>query len=139
MVGGLGLVGASVAAAGRASLTEPDRLVVAGPYALSRNPMYVGWAALHVGIGLVTGSGWVLTTLPPAGAAIQRQVRREEAALAASFGPAFDAYRARVPRYVPGPPQVGITWRPRSGAGGTRRSSRRSGPADPGAASRGRL
>jgi protein-S-isoprenylcysteine O-methyltransferase Ste14 len=48
----------SVAAADQVKLNRPDSLVTVGPYAVIRNPMYVGWALLHLGVGLAGGSAW---------------------------------------------------------------------------------
>ena len=62
--------------------------------------MYVGWSLLHVGLGLVLRSPWVLATWPPALARVHQQVLREERDLAVWFGPDFTDYRERVPRYV---------------------------------------
>jgi protein-S-isoprenylcysteine O-methyltransferase Ste14 len=72
------VVARSLKAAGSTDLAAPERLVTTGPYALSRNPMYVGWALLQLGIGVAAGSGWVLATLPLVGAAVHRDVVREE-------------------------------------------------------------
>jgi protein-S-isoprenylcysteine O-methyltransferase Ste14 len=88
---------------------HPERashLVTGGPYALTRNPMYVSMAGV-----LVAHAVWrrsVAALLPVAAfvAVIDRlQVPDEEAALADHFGGAYDDYRGRVPRWVgvPGP------------------------------------
>jgi protein-S-isoprenylcysteine O-methyltransferase Ste14 len=97
--GGAALVVRSWSAAGQVDLSRPERLVTSGPYATSRNPMYVGWALLQVGVGVISGSAWVVATLPPAAGWVHRQVLREERALAAGFGDEFGRYRATVPRY----------------------------------------
>ena len=80
---------------------RPDALVTAGPYSLSRNPMYVGWALAHLGIGLLRDDACVVAALPVASGAVHRGVLREEAILAASFPAEFSQYRLSVPRYVP--------------------------------------
>ena len=98
--GGIVIAGA-VKAAATNDLARPDRLVTSGPYALSRNPMYVGWILAQAGIGLVTGSGWVLATLPAVGAGLHRDVVREERRLARTFGDEYERYSERVGRYVP--------------------------------------
>lgn len=76
--------------------------MTSGPYAASRNPMYVGWALLHLGAGVVSGSAWVIATLPPAAGFVHRQVIREERTLAAMFNEEFRRYQAAVPRYLSG-------------------------------------
>jgi protein-S-isoprenylcysteine O-methyltransferase Ste14 len=100
VAGGAGLIGAAVRASERTHLERPDRLVTAGPYARSRNPMYVGWSLVHLGTALVAGSGWILVGLPAAAAAVHRQVLTEETMLADGFGAAYERYRECVPRYV---------------------------------------
>jgi protein-S-isoprenylcysteine O-methyltransferase Ste14 len=97
---GAGLVISSVRATGEVDLERADRLVTTGPYANVRNPMYVGWALASLGIGLVTNAGWIVATTPLAAWWTHRDVLREESHLAARFGEEFDAYRARVPRYL---------------------------------------
>lgn len=77
------------------------QLVVAGPNRFSRNPMYVGQALL-----LVAWALWLAHALAPLGAVafvlyITRfQILPEERALAARFGDAWIAYRARVRRWL---------------------------------------
>ena len=88
-------------AARNTRLARPDALVTAGPYSLSRNPMYVGWALAHLGIGLLRDDAWMVAALPVASGAVHRGVLREEAILAASFPAEFSQYRLSVPRYVP--------------------------------------
>ena len=80
-------------------------LVTDGPNALTRNPMYVGMAGVLTAHALVR-RGW-LPVLPLAAfvAVIDRtQIRPEEAALRELFGEKYDAYCARVPRWLPGLP-----------------------------------
>ena len=90
----------AVAARRGEAIDRPGHLVTDGPQAWSRNPMYVGWSLLHVGIGLALRSPWVVASWPPAVVLVHRQVLREENQLAARFGPEFTDYRERVPRYV---------------------------------------
>jgi protein-S-isoprenylcysteine O-methyltransferase Ste14 len=99
MAEGTYLVVRSWAAAGQVDLAHPERLVTSGPYAVSRNPMYVGWVLLHLGVGVVGGSAWIIAGLPAAVGYLHRQVIREERALAVEFKEEFGRYRAAVPRY----------------------------------------
>ena len=100
MAAGTYLVARSWSAAGPVDLSRPERLVTSGPYAVSRNPMYVGWALLHLGVGVVSGSAWILACLPPAAGFVHREVEREERALALTFTDEFGRYRSTVPRYL---------------------------------------
>jgi protein-S-isoprenylcysteine O-methyltransferase Ste14 len=76
-------------------------LVVRGPYRFTRNPMYVGLAALYAGIALLVNSLWPLLVLPVVLVVIRWQViAREEAYLERKFGDAYRAYTARVRRWL---------------------------------------
>jgi protein-S-isoprenylcysteine O-methyltransferase Ste14 len=111
---GLPLVGAGTAAAGwglarhAAAAREglewartQRYLLQRGPYALSRNPMYLGELALWLGWALFYGSGAVLLACCLWWAAFRFViVPQEERALEARFGEAYRAYRARVPRWL---------------------------------------
>lgn len=85
---------------GRFELEQPESLVTTGPYALSRNPMYVGWWFIHLGVGVMRGSAWVAATLPAAAFVEHFGVLAEERALDRAFGDEFAEYRERVPRYL---------------------------------------
>lgn len=62
------------------------RLVTTGPYAVSRNPMCLAWALIHLGVGVGIGSAWTVVTLPAAVVRIDREIAREERWLAVRFG-----------------------------------------------------
>ena len=76
-------------------------LVTAGPFALSRNPMYVGLVALSAGVTLLTGvlaNLWISVAF-----AIwlhHAYVLPEERFLRDRFGAAYDEYAKHVPRWV---------------------------------------
>ena len=106
MATGIGLVGWAVAAARDADVESDSALVTSGAYALTRNPMYVGWSVSVLGLALGTGSAWLLAGLAAAASAIDREVDVEEARLLQRFGAAYTAYRDRVPRYFPALPQL---------------------------------
>jgi len=90
----------ATASAGSNDLELPNRLVVAGPYAHSRNPMYGGCTLVYLGAAVVRDAAWPLVLFPAVAAAVHREVRREEVLLAVRFGAEFEAYAARVGRYV---------------------------------------
>lgn len=76
-------------------------LVDTGFYRFSRNPIYLGDALILVGWGLWLANLASLASIVLFVAYLNRfQIEPEERALRAAFGPAFDAYRARVRRWV---------------------------------------
>lgn len=77
------------------------RVVTSGPYAWSRNPMYVGLALAYVGLALLTNHGWPLALLPLVLASLYALViRREERYLGAAFPREYGEYRRRVRRWL---------------------------------------
>lgn len=76
-------------------------LVLRGPFRFTRNPMYLALVLMYAGAGLLINSIWSLLLLPLVLLLLYRTViRREERYLAAEFGPAYDAYRAQVRRWL---------------------------------------
>lgn len=73
-----------------------------GPYALTRNPLYLGNLAITLGLCLVAHVP-LLVVLVAALFGLQYRaiIAAEEAFLRGQFGAAFDAYCARVPRFWP--------------------------------------
>ncbi|HZB60639.1 MAG TPA: isoprenylcysteine carboxylmethyltransferase family protein [Actinomycetota bacterium] len=100
LLAGLWLGAWAVRAAAGVDLERPDQLVDGGPYALSRNPMYVAWTAGYTGAALVIGTAWPLLLLPVVLVATQVAVLREERSLERRFGDAYRSYRASVRRYL---------------------------------------
>lgn len=79
---------------------SPALLMTGGPYAISRNPMYVGELALWLGSAILYGSIPVLIGFAVLGAIVARLAPREERALEAKFGDVYRQYKARVPRWL---------------------------------------
>jgi protein-S-isoprenylcysteine O-methyltransferase Ste14 len=106
ILGGLLLSGAVVHHFGRAETPVTPwraarRLVVSGPYRLSRNPDYVGQALVVAGLGLLLGNGWVLLAMAPALLLVRYGViAREERYLERKFGEDYRHYRERVRRWL---------------------------------------
>ncbi len=100
LIGGAALVAWATASAASSDLERPGRLITEGAYAYSRNPMYVGWTLMYLGTGALGGSAWPVILLPGVAVAMDRAVRLEEQRLAARFGADFEAYAARVHRYI---------------------------------------
>ena len=78
-----------------------NALVLDGPFRFTRNPLYLALACLTIGAALWLDTWWVLILLAPAVALIDRYViAREEAYLRRRFGGEYDAYAARVRRWL---------------------------------------
>lgn len=76
-------------------------IVWTGPYRFSRNPIYLAFFALQLGIALWIGSIWMALTLIPAAALVSRVVvRREERYLESRFGQQYSRYRDSVRRWL---------------------------------------
>jgi protein-S-isoprenylcysteine O-methyltransferase Ste14 len=97
---GVSLAAWSVRAAGDEDLERSVGLVARGPYALSRNPMYLAWHLLHVGVALVANSAWLLAVFPVTLLLVHLVIVREERQLEALLGEDYAAYRRRVRRYL---------------------------------------
>ncbi|WP_168218439.1 methyltransferase family protein [Nocardioides eburneiflavus] len=85
---------------GPGSLEDPAALVTTGVHGRSRNPLYVGFTTIHLGLAGATRNGWMLATVPISAALVHRWVLREEQWLADRFGDEYDAYRSGVRRYL---------------------------------------
>ncbi len=79
---------------------NPKLLMRRGPYAFSRNPMYVAEMALWFGWAVFFGSLVVFIGFAVLCVAMNFIVRREERALAAKFGKDYREYEATVPRWL---------------------------------------
>ncbi|MPZ94573.1 MAG: isoprenylcysteine carboxyl methyltransferase [Propionibacteriales bacterium] len=107
LAGGTVILHAFVAFAwhGRGTPAPPaptERLVVQGAYRYVRNPMYVAVVAQVLGQALLFTSWWLLTYLVVITVVMDAFVRTyEEPTLRETFGPAYDEFRAAVPRWLP--------------------------------------
>jgi len=106
IIGGLLLDGAAAGYFRRlGTAVEPWKpstvLATNGLYRLSRNPIYVGFAITYAGLAIAMDSVLVLLLLIPCLFIVDRFViQREERYLSAKFGADYDAYRARVRRWL---------------------------------------
>jgi protein-S-isoprenylcysteine O-methyltransferase Ste14 len=77
------------------------KLVVSGPFRLTRNPMYLGLVLVSLGIAFWVGA-WPMFLAPVATFATANWVHIpfEEAKMRRQFGAEFDAYCGRVRRWV---------------------------------------
>jgi protein-S-isoprenylcysteine O-methyltransferase Ste14 len=76
-------------------------LVVDGPYRVSRNPIYLGMAALYISLAFLLGIMWALLFLPLVLVAVDRLIiAREEPYLERKFGQEYVEYKKRVRRWI---------------------------------------
>lgn len=88
------------------SFGEPQRLVTTGPFAYSRNPIYLAFALPLASLAAYSLAGAALGLVLYFLAMTFFVVRPEERALRRGFGDAFDAWAARTPRWI-GLPRAG--------------------------------
>jgi len=85
-----------------AALSQDHELIQTGPYRWVRHPIYASMLAM------LLATGFVWTWWPTFAAAVivfllgtEIRVRAEDRLLRERFGDAFEAYRSRVPAYIP--------------------------------------
>ena len=87
---------------GLVAIQPGHMLVMTGVYAVIRHPSYLGLLVNSLGWALAfrSGVGVLLTvlTIPP----LLARIHAEERLLRSQFGEAYDAYRARTSRMIPG-------------------------------------
>ena len=99
---GIGLVGLWLRAYAAGYLHKQKVLTVTGPYAYTRNPLYLGSAVLALGAAVATDSLISAGILLAYFAVVYSVVmRREEGELLAQHGDAFHEYAATVPLFLP--------------------------------------
>jgi protein-S-isoprenylcysteine O-methyltransferase Ste14 len=100
ILAGLWLAARGVRAAADVDLERPNHLVRSGPYASSRNPMYIASTLVYLGIALVANAAWPLVILPVVLLVTHVVVVREERSLERRFGTAYRSYKTSVRRYL---------------------------------------
>ncbi len=76
-------------------------LTTGGPYAYTRNPLYLGSLILAAGFAVAARSPWIVLILIVLLIAIYLPVVRSEEAFLRSQFPEFADYAGRVPRFLP--------------------------------------
>jgi protein-S-isoprenylcysteine O-methyltransferase Ste14 len=92
-----------------------EALAMSGPYAYTRNPLYLGSLLIGMGFGLAARSWWVGVVLIAMFFAIYVPVIRSEEAFLRERFPEFQAYANTVPRMIP---RLTPAFRNQSDAGG---------------------
>ena len=78
----------------------PERVIDTGPYAVTRNPMYMGHLVFLTGLTLVTRSPLALATLVTLVPWFDERAGHDEQRLEKAFGEEYVRYRDRVPRWL---------------------------------------
>ncbi len=99
---GVGAIGLWLRAYAAGYLHKKETLTVTGPYAYTRNPLYLGSAILAAGVGIATHS-WIAAALLLIYFAVFYSVvmRREEGELRRFHSAAFEEYAKSVPLFFP--------------------------------------
>jgi protein-S-isoprenylcysteine O-methyltransferase Ste14 len=80
---------------------EPAALVTSGPYARTRNPMYLGLTLMLAGVGVLLGSVVPFLVVPAFMIILtQSFIVKEEALLTRRFGDGYREYMGRVRRWL---------------------------------------
>jgi protein-S-isoprenylcysteine O-methyltransferase Ste14 len=78
-----------------------EELTTTGPYAYTRNPLYLGSLIMAIGFALAARSVWVLVLIVLMFLAIYLPVIRGEEVFLRSTFPTFEEYARNVPRLLP--------------------------------------
>ena len=81
-------------------LNAGQKLITSGPFAFVRHPMYLGLQAVAIG-GLLIFWNWTFVFIAVNFLGLFIRARREEQALAAEFGQAWEVYAGQVPAWIP--------------------------------------
>lgn len=98
----LALAGLATRGLAAGTIRKGTELARSGPYAFSRNPLYLGSSLLALGFGVMSGSVLAAAVLLiPSALVYPLVIRNEERHLRERFGREFDAFRDSVPRFFP--------------------------------------
>lgn len=81
--------------------TQPARLITTGPFAFSRNPIYLGDLMVLAGVALSHGTWLALLLVPVLQAILTRRfIAPEEVRMKQNFGPEFSEYAKKTRRWL---------------------------------------
>jgi protein-S-isoprenylcysteine O-methyltransferase Ste14 len=100
--GGIALIGLAIRAWASGHIRKASVLAVSGPYAYTRNPLYLGSFVLGVGFTVAAGVWWLAFVFCVLFIGIYLPVMRVEADdIRRIFGDDFDEYERNVPVFFP--------------------------------------
>jgi protein-S-isoprenylcysteine O-methyltransferase Ste14 len=101
-LGAIGVVaGLVIRALASGHVRKNEVLATSGPYAYTRNPLYLGSLTMGLGFCVAARSWWVGVALVVMFVAIYLPVIRDEEAFLRGKFPEFEEYARRVPRMLP--------------------------------------
>lgn len=103
IAGGLvAAAGAALRACAAGHVSKNQSLAMSGPYAYTRNPLYLGSTLMGAGFSLA-GGNWILALACAVlfAAVYWPVIRREEDYLRREFGGVYDHYAQQVPLFLP--------------------------------------
>jgi len=115
--GAIALAGEAMRLWASGHIDKTRALATGGPYAHTRNPLYLGSLGMAVGVAVAAASPWAALAVTIYFAAFYPSVMREEAAfLRARFPEEYAAWAAAVPLFFPrlvpaGPRATSFDWK----------------------------
>jgi len=98
----ISLIGLAIRAWASGHLRKNDALAVTGPYAYTRNPLYLGSFIMGLGFTVAAGRWWLAIPFVALFLGIYLPVMRvESGTLAQLFGKSFQEYSQAVPMFLP--------------------------------------
>jgi protein-S-isoprenylcysteine O-methyltransferase Ste14 len=98
----IALIGVAIRAVASGHISKNSELTTSGPYAYTRNPLYLGSIVIALGFAVAALSWWIVLALVVLFVAIYIPVILAEEAFLRSRFPEFDQYARQVPRLLPG-------------------------------------
>jgi protein-S-isoprenylcysteine O-methyltransferase Ste14 len=93
--------GLAIRALASGQLQKNEQLATGGPYAYTRNPLYLGSLILAIGFALASRSWWIVAGIILLFFAIYLPVIRAEEVFLRERFPEFEDYARQVPRLLP--------------------------------------
>jgi protein-S-isoprenylcysteine O-methyltransferase Ste14 len=95
------VAGLAVRAAASGHIRKNRELTTTGPYAYTRNPLYLGSILIAIGFALAARNWWIALAAAAMFILVYLPVIRAEERYLRSTFPGYDQYAAGVPRFLP--------------------------------------
>ena len=100
--GGIAVIGLAIRAWASGHIRKARELAISGPYAYTRNPLYVGSFLMGVGFTVASGVWWLALLFSVLFIGIYLPVMRVESDdIRRIFGEEYDEYERNVPVFIP--------------------------------------